>query len=175
MQRNVRNGQKVFRFGKKQNSAQLFARLPKVRNYDLAECFLVMKVTRRSIPPYVCLVIMIIRCYAPSLRGVAFLGAATPPTHSPAAAAYIRVLRDDRTDRIESRMIDLNPVTKTKTKHACVPPTHHSPVTGSRSGGPWPSWSGPPSLPRIASDRSRRVSHHLSGKTERRLGQRTDV
>ena len=39
MQRNVRNGQKVFRFGKKQNSAQLFARLPKVRNYDLAECF----------------------------------------------------------------------------------------------------------------------------------------
>ena len=98
MQRNVRNGQKVFRFGKKQNSAQLFARLPKVRNYDLAECFLVMKVTRRSIPPYVCLVIMIIRCYAPSFRGVAFLGAATPPTHSPAAAAYIRVLRDDRTE-----------------------------------------------------------------------------
>ena len=67
---------------------------------------------------------MIIRCYAPSLRGVAFLGAATPPTHSPAAAAYIRVLRDDRTDRIESRMIDLNPVTKTKTKHARVPPTY---------------------------------------------------
>jgi len=60
--------------------------------------FLVMKVTRRSIPPYVCLVIMIIRCYAPSFRGVAFLGAATPPTHSPAAAAYIRVLRDDRTE-----------------------------------------------------------------------------
>ena len=114
-------------------------------------------------------------CPVSSLRGVAFLGAATPPTHSPVAAAYIRVLRDDRTDRIESRMIDLNPVTKTNTKHACVPPTHHSPVTGSRSGGPWPSWPGPPSLPRIASDRSRRVSHHLSGKTERRLGQRTEV
>ena len=116
---------------------------------------------------------MIIRCYAPSLRGVAFLGAATPPTHSPAAAAYIRVLRDDRTDRIESRMNDLDPVTKTK------PNMHVShpliPVTGSRSGGPWPSWPGPPSLPRIASDRSRRVSHHLSGKTERRLGQRTEV
>ena len=63
-------------------------------------------------------------CPVSSLRGVAFLGAATPPTHSPGAAAYIRVLRDDRTDRIESRMIDLNPVTKTKTKHACVPPTY---------------------------------------------------
>ena len=79
MQRNVRNGQKIFRFGKKQNSAQLFARLPKVRNYDLAECFLVMKVTRRSIPPYVCLVIMIIRCYAPSLRFVASPSSAPPP------------------------------------------------------------------------------------------------
>ena len=63
-------------------------------------------------------------CPVSSLRGVAFLGAATPPTHSPAAAAYIRVLRDDRTDRIESRMIDLNSVTKTKTKHASVPPTY---------------------------------------------------
>ena len=63
-------------------------------------------------------------CPVSSLRGVAFLGAATPPTHSPAAAAYIRVLRDDRTDRIESRMNDLDPVTKTKTKHACVPPTY---------------------------------------------------
>ena len=62
-------------------------------------------------------------CPVSSLRGVAFLGAATPPTHSPAAAAYIRVLRDDRTDRIESRMIDLNPVTKTKTK-TCKCPTH---------------------------------------------------
>ena len=65
-------------------------------------------------------------CPVSSLRGVAFLGAATPPTHSPAAAAYIRVLRDDRTDRIESRMIDLDPVTKTKTKHACVPPTTYT-------------------------------------------------
>lgn len=64
-------------------------------------------------------------CPVSSLRGVAFLGAATPPTHSPVAAAYIRVLRDDRTDRIESRMIDLNPVTKTKTK-TCMCPTHHS-------------------------------------------------
>jgi len=111
-------------------------------------------------------------CPVSSLRGVAFLGAATPPTHSPAAAAYIRVLRDDRTDRIESRMVDLNPVTKTKTK-TCMCPTHPLiQITGSRSGGPWPSWPGPPSLPRIASDRSRRVSHHLSGKTERSYCQR---
>ena len=48
--------------------------------HGLAECFFSrMKVTRRSIPPYVCLVIMIIRCYAPSLRFVASPSSAPPP------------------------------------------------------------------------------------------------
>ena len=132
MQRNVRNGQKVFRFGKKQNSAQLFARLPKVRNYDLAECFLVMKVTRRSIPPYVCLVIMIIRCYAPSLPSWRRLPRRRYPTHSLTGCRRVHPCAPRRSNRmmIESRMIDLNPVTKTKTK-TCMCPTH-SPVTDHR-------------------------------------------
>ena len=55
--------------------------VPEMRNSRFkAECFFSrMKVTRRSIPPYVCLVIMIIRCYAPSLRFVASPSSAPPP------------------------------------------------------------------------------------------------
>ena len=40
-----------------------------------------------------------------------------------APGANTLTCRDDRTDRIECRMIDLNPVTKTKTK-TCMCPTH---------------------------------------------------